>query len=156
MNRKFILYVLCLVSCVLVSCAERKMVINSDPQGAKVYIDGQEQGITPAYIPFVYYGSREIVLEKDGYQTRRYIEPIKPPLVHVFPFDLLMLLLPYPLSSEYEFNYLLRKSEKTDVKKVWSDALELKEYLQKRLPNPPANPQKTDSQSEEKTSEDTK
>lgn len=153
MNRKFVIYVLCLVSCVLVSCAERKMVINSDPQGAKVYIDGQEQGITPAYIPFVYYGSREIVLEKDGYQTRRYIEPIKPPLVHIFPFDLLMLLLPYPLSSEYEFNYLLQKSEETDVKKVWSDALELKEYLQKRLPNPLGEDQKKSPRSESENQE---
>jgi len=153
MNRKFLLYALCFVSCVLVSCAERKMIINSDPQGAKVYVDGQEQGITPAYIPFVYYGSREIVLQKDGYQTRRYIEPIKPPLVHVFPFDLLMLLLPYPLSSEYEFNYPLRKSEKTDVKKVWSDALELKEYLRKRLPNPPGEDQEKSPRSESENQE---
>jgi hypothetical protein len=124
---------LCMGIACFSGCADRRIWINSDPPGAKIYLDGESRGLTPAVIPFVYYGGREIVLEKEGYQPIRKTESIKPPFLHIFPFDLFLVFLPYPSITEYSFSYKLQKPEKTDVQKVWNDALELKTYLRKKL-----------------------
>ncbi|MCA9246088.1 MAG: PEGA domain-containing protein [Planctomycetales bacterium] len=45
------------------------MTIRSNPPGAQVYVDNEEIGTTPCSTGFVYYGTREIRLVKDGYET---------------------------------------------------------------------------------------
>ena len=45
-------------------CLERKMYIKSEPPNARVTIDGEEKGVTPVEIPFTYYGTRKITLQK--------------------------------------------------------------------------------------------
>ncbi|MFM7737868.1 MAG: PEGA domain-containing protein, partial [Planctomycetota bacterium] len=62
----------CLVLLLLANnsgCVQRRMLIRSQPEGAMVTIDRQAIGQTPVSVPFTYYGTREIQLEKDGYQT---------------------------------------------------------------------------------------
>jgi hypothetical protein len=48
---------------------QRRMTIRSNPPGALVLVDGREIGYTPASVDFTYYGTREITLVKDGYET---------------------------------------------------------------------------------------
>jgi hypothetical protein len=55
--------------CVLNGCVSRRLMVNSNPPGAMVLIEGKEAGYTPAGIDFTYYGTREITLIKDGYET---------------------------------------------------------------------------------------
>jgi hypothetical protein len=44
--------------------------VTTDPAGATIYIDGAQQGISPATIPGLSPGSHTILLKLDGYQDR--------------------------------------------------------------------------------------
>lgn len=117
----------------LIGCAEHRILITSEPAGAKVSLDGQDKGITPLSVPFTFYGKREVVLEKDGYQTYESIIPINPPIFQVFPFDIMMLLIPYPFVDNHPFYFILEKQGKTDIKKSLERMERLKDHLEEKL-----------------------
>ncbi len=50
-------------------CVERTVTINSQPEGATVFLNDQEVGRTPVKVPFTWYGDYDIILRKDGYET---------------------------------------------------------------------------------------
>ena len=130
MNR---IYLLVIGLLLLFGCAERRIVLTSEPTGAKVYMDGQEKGITPLSVPFTFYGSREVVIEKDGYQTYKSIVPIKPPVFQIFPLDILILFVPYPIIDTHTFYFILEKQKKTDIKKCLERMARLKEHLEEKI-----------------------
>ena len=68
-------------------CVRRQIQINSFPEGAAVSIDHQPIGYTPVAVPFHYNGTREIVVEKDGFKTVRVKEPIRGPWYLYPPFS---------------------------------------------------------------------
>ena len=65
----------------------RRLTVQSDPPGALVLVDGRRIGFTPASVTFDYYGAREITLVKDGFETERFLAPVKPPLYQIPPAD---------------------------------------------------------------------
>ena len=70
-------------------CVHRRVTINSNPSGALVRIDGKDVGYTPASIDYTWYGTREIQLIKDGYETQTQRLNIKAPWYQHFPLDFL-------------------------------------------------------------------
>jgi hypothetical protein len=44
-------------------------MITSEPAGALVYLNDQEVGRTPLEVPFTWYGTYDVRLEREGYQT---------------------------------------------------------------------------------------
>jgi hypothetical protein len=80
---------LTLVVLLCTGCVQRRLQIRSQPEGALVSVDRQPVGNTPLSVPFTYYGSREIQLEKDGYKTIRVEQNIKPPWFEKFPVSLI-------------------------------------------------------------------
>lgn len=62
-----------------VGCVRRRLMVRTNPAGATVSIDNQVIGTTPAASSFVYYGTREIRIEKDGYRTETIRRKIHPP-----------------------------------------------------------------------------
>jgi hypothetical protein len=60
-------------------CVRRRMTVRTNPPGATVSIDNQVIGTSPAASPFVYYGTREFRIEKDGYRTETIRRRINPP-----------------------------------------------------------------------------
>ena len=50
-------------------CVQRRLTIRSSPPGAVVYVGNQEIGTTPISHDFIYYGSRDLTLVKDGFET---------------------------------------------------------------------------------------
>lgn len=68
-------------------CVQRRFLIRSNPPGAVVYVDKYEIGRTPVSHDFTYYGTREIRLVKDGYQTLTVQQPIPAPWYQVPPLD---------------------------------------------------------------------
>jgi len=51
------------------ACVERELVVQTEPSGARVYVDGVDRGVsTPdgLRIPFEYYGTREVVVRLAG------------------------------------------------------------------------------------------
>ena len=65
-----LLAVLCFVSFSQVGCVSRRMTIVSNPPGAMALLDGKEIGYTPASSDFIWYGTRQVTLIKDGYETK--------------------------------------------------------------------------------------
>jgi hypothetical protein len=49
----------------LAGCVERTITINSEPQGALVYLNDEEVGRTPVSVPFLYYGTYDVRLEHE-------------------------------------------------------------------------------------------
>lgn len=60
-------------------CVRRRMTVRTNPPGAVVSVDNQLIGTAPAASSFVYYGTREIRVEKDGYRTETLKTRINPP-----------------------------------------------------------------------------
>ncbi|MDG1897147.1 MAG: PEGA domain-containing protein [Fuerstiella sp.] len=70
-------------------CVHRRFTINSNPSGALVRIDGKDVGYTPASIDYTWYGTREVQLIKDGYETQTQLVNVKAPWYQHFPLDFL-------------------------------------------------------------------
>jgi len=62
-----------------VGCIERTVSINTEPQGATVFLNDEEVGKTPLKVPFTWYGDYDIVIRKPGYQTIRTNHNIRTP-----------------------------------------------------------------------------
>jgi hypothetical protein len=60
-------------------CVSRRMMVYSDPPGALVVLEGREIGYTPCAVDFLYYGTRELTLIKDGYETKQVLQKVPPP-----------------------------------------------------------------------------
>ena len=60
-------------------CVSRRLMVQSNPPGAMVLLEGREIGYTPTGVDFTYYGTRELTLIKDGYETKTQLVPIRAP-----------------------------------------------------------------------------
>lgn len=116
----------------LSGCVERTLYVMSDPSGATVYVDGEKAGATPAKVRFLWYGKREIMLEKQSYRTVKTVESIYPPWWQIFPFDFLTdVVLLYPLCDERTVRYTLEEAKlEQDREGVRRRAHELKAQLE--------------------------
>ena len=70
-------------------CVHRRVTINSNPTGALVRVDGEDIGYTPASFDYTWYGTREVQLLKDGYETQTQLINISAPWYQKFPLDFL-------------------------------------------------------------------
>ena len=52
----------------LTGCVERRLFITSDPPGALVHLNDVEVGRTPLEVDFVYFGTYDVRVEKQGYE----------------------------------------------------------------------------------------
>jgi hypothetical protein len=68
-------------------CVRRRMTIRSYPPGAQVFVDDQEIGTTPCSSAFVYYGTRKIMLVKEGYKTETLYHQFTVPWYQYVPLD---------------------------------------------------------------------
>lgn len=50
-------------------CIERTVTINTEPQGATVFLNDEEVGQSPVRIPFTWYGDYDVIARKKGYKT---------------------------------------------------------------------------------------
>lgn len=69
MHRPVRLTALALLLMLSVGCVERRLLITSEPAGALVYLNDQEVGRTPLEVPFTWYGTYDVRLEREGYRT---------------------------------------------------------------------------------------
>lgn len=52
-------------------CIERTISINTEPEGATVFLNDDEVGKTPVKVPFTWYGDYDVIIRKAGYKTLR-------------------------------------------------------------------------------------
>ncbi len=83
-------------------CVERRLIVRSDPIGAKVFLDGEAKGETPATILFTYYGTREVVIRAPERKVARVVVSLKPPWYELTPLDFVSeLLIPWTIVDEH-------------------------------------------------------
>jgi PEGA domain len=76
------------VVAMLSGCVERRFVVETTPPGAKVFVNNKDYGASPATVPFLYYGTYQITLVKDGFQTQIVKQKIEAPGYQYPPIDL--------------------------------------------------------------------
>jgi len=66
---------------------QRRLIVKTQPEGAAVSIDRQPVGYSPVSVPFTYYGTRDVQIEKDGYKPIRVQERLDPKWYNRFPIS---------------------------------------------------------------------
>jgi hypothetical protein len=92
----------------LTGCVRRKIVVNSNPPGARVYFDGEYMGDTPVEFPFKWYGGHRLRLEQEGYDDTVNVVELRAPLHLKMPFDFIAELAPFPVEDKKEFRVEMR------------------------------------------------
>jgi hypothetical protein len=83
-------------------------MVRSNPAGAVVYVDNREIGTTPCAVNFTYYGTREIRLVKDGFETLKDRVHIRPPWYELPPLDFVSEnLVPWEINDQRHISYQL-------------------------------------------------
>jgi hypothetical protein len=102
------------------------MTIKSDPPHALVYLEGTEVGQTPCTVSFVHYGTREITLSKEGYETKKVYQKINPPLHLIVPIDIIFeCLCPFTVKDRHELSYKLDPVKPVDQEALLKRAEEM-------------------------------
>lgn len=117
MNRRLILLLALTIALFQTGCVHRRVTINSYPQGALVKVDGRDIGYTPASFDFTWYGTREVQLLKDGYETRTEQIDVTAPWYQKFPLDFFSdNFLGHHTTDHRQFNFQLqpRRSDLSD------------------------------------------
>ena len=99
-------------------CVRKRMTIVSNPPGAQVFIDNHEIGTTPVSTSYVYYGTRSVRLQKDGYESVTVERNFDPPWYEYPPIDFFAeSLLPTELRDErvLEFELVPRQNAASEV-----------------------------------------
>jgi hypothetical protein len=121
-------------------CVERRYLVTSDPPGALVYRNGAPIGSTPVDDYFIYYGTYEFTLVKDGYETLQVKQKIDPPWYQVPPLDFFAEnIWPFQIRDVREFNYKLQPMRMVPPETVFGRAKELRSQGQTLTPFNPEN-----------------
>lgn len=108
MKRSLWLTGLLLAVAVNAGCVERRFLVQSDPPGAKLLVNGQEVGPTPADVYYTYYGKYHFTLIKDGYETLQVDQNIPAPWYEWFGIDFFSeAVYPFKVRDVRRFDYAL-------------------------------------------------
>ena len=86
-------------------CVHRTITVRSDPPDALVYLNDQEVGRTPFTREFTWYGTYDVELRKEGYQSIKTTAMVWAPWWQWVPIDLFTEAL--PLEDHHELSYKL-------------------------------------------------
>ena len=118
-----------LLALLFTGCVRRSLTVKSDPPGALVYLNGVEVGRTPMTRDFTWYGTYDVVLRKEGYETLKKRGKVIAPWWQWVPIDLVAELL--PLHDKRELAYTMKPYAETiiDPQQMLSRA----EHMETRL-----------------------
>ena len=116
---------------VLAGCVERKLTINTKPQGALVTLNDEEIGISPVTTNFNWYGDYCVRISKEGYETLNTSRELKGPWYDHFPFDFFAEIVnPSRIVDSYEWTFELSPQRPVSPDELIQNAEELKKQLQ--------------------------
>ncbi len=110
-------------------CVERILAVRSEPPGAVVYLDGEKVGVTPCEMKYLWYGTRELVVELSGYRLVSELVTLSPPWWQIMPLDFLTdVLLPFTITDRVDLVRTLEPApvSKEEVQEVLRRAEELR------------------------------
>ncbi|HEX2973340.1 MAG TPA: PEGA domain-containing protein [Tepidisphaeraceae bacterium] len=113
----------------LTGCAQRTLFINSEPQGALVYLNGEEVGRTPLKYDFLWYADYDVTLRKEGYETLKTNRKLKAPIYMWVPFDLFSEMLGVKDTREWTFTMAPANPQAANPQELFGRAEQLKGEL---------------------------
>ncbi len=119
-----------IVSLLLSGCVERKLTINTKPQGALVILNDEEIGTSPVTVSFEWYGDYWVRISKEGYESLNTHRPLKGPWYDKPPFDFFAQI----ISSErtvdsYEWTFPLEPKKQVNREELIQAAEKLEKQL---------------------------
>ncbi len=115
----------------LTGCVERRMLIVSDPPAATAFVNGKNVGMTPVSVPFDYYGKYDVMLVRDGYQTKTYPAAPRRRWFEFFPFDFFSEnVWPLHIQRNFVMEYTLEPIAQPRTEDVLNDANQLRDRAQ--------------------------
>ena len=118
------------VSLLFSGCVERRLTINTEPQGALVILNDEEIGISPVTTSFEWYGDYWVRISKEGYETINTHRGLKPPWYDAFPFDFFAMPNPKRTVDSYEWTFPLSPKRHPTREAIIQDAQALRQQLQ--------------------------
>ena len=110
-------------------CVHRTLEVESNPPGALVYLNGEEVGRTPMRKEFLWYGTYDVQLRKEGYETLSAEEKVWAPWWQWPPFDLVAEA--FPLEDNHIARFTMKPvtAEITDPQQVLGRAVQMRSRL---------------------------
>lgn len=111
-------------------CVERRLTINTRPQGALVVLNDEEIGTSPVTVSFQWYGDYNVTIRKEGFETLKTHRKLKAPWYDAFPFDFFAQIVnPKRIVDSYEWTFQLAPQKQISRQELIRQAEELKKQL---------------------------
>ena len=112
---------------IVAGCVERKLTINTEPQGALIVLNDEEIGVSPVTVGFNWYGDYKVRANKQGYAILNTHRELEGPLYDKFPFDFFAeILWPGRIVDEYEWTFEMAAYEAPNREQLIEAAQEMK------------------------------
>ena len=129
-NLSGLLVVILIFVIILSGCVERRLTIDTAPQGALVVLNDEEIGESPVSVSFNWYGDYNVRVSKEGFETLKTHRKLQGPWYDKFPFDFFAQILnPKKILDSYEWMFELAPKEQPTRDELIENAENLKEQL---------------------------
>ncbi len=119
-----------LAALILCGCVERKLTINTVPQGALVVLNDEEIGESPVTVNFNWYGDYYIRISKEDCETLNTHRKLKAPWYDHFPWDFFAQIVnPNRIVDWYEWSFELEPKRQLNPQELIQNAKELKSQM---------------------------
>jgi hypothetical protein len=119
-----------IVSALLSGCVERKLTINTKPEGALVVLNDEEVGTSPVTVSFNWYGDYCVRISKPGFETLDTHRKLKGPWYDHFPFDFFAQIVnPKRIVDSYEWTFELSPKQQISPEELIQKAKEMQKQL---------------------------
>jgi hypothetical protein len=130
-NLSALMFMGLIVMVLLAGCVERKLTINTEPEGALVVLNDEEIGTSPVTVGFNWYGDYSVRISKEGYETLNTHRDLKGPWYDSFPFDFFAQIVnPNRIVDAYEWTFELSPKQQISQEELIKNARELEKQLQ--------------------------
>jgi hypothetical protein len=109
-------------------CIRRTIMVQTDPPGALIHLNDQEIGRSPVTVPFTFYGTYDVRIEKQGFATMQTAGVAEGPWWEAPIVDLIAEL-GEDRVVQIQWNYKLKKTDLSDTKGLLDRAIQLRRQL---------------------------
>ena len=112
-------------------CVERRLTINTEPQGALVLLNDEQIGTSPVTVDFNWYGDYAVRARKEGYETLETHRDLPAPWYDHFPLDFFVqVLYPGRIVDSYEWTFPLEPRQEMTREELIRNADALRNQVQ--------------------------
>lgn len=104
---------LALLLCVAAGCVDRRLWVRTEPEGARVRINGEDMGATPLHWRFHHYGTVLVEAELDGYVPIQKVVELRSPWYQKPVIDFFAdIVVPARIHDDHHVKLKLRRTKK--------------------------------------------